>query len=110
MGWVEFTNRTGRTERWFRARATEGSTCSADIQHRIRLLSPPDTDYDLYVYIACGVLWGNSNNGPGIVDEVTISRSDDGFADDSFDYWVLVKYYSGASCAVWRLEFIGHGC
>jgi len=31
-------------------------------------------------------------------------------SDDSFDYYVEVRHFSGESCANWTLTFYGHDC
>jgi len=108
--WDIFSTRTGRTSAWFRARVIEDSTCSATIQHQIRLIPPAGTDYDLYVYRPCGTLVGSSTAGGSTTDIVTISQGDSGGSDDSFDYWVEVRFFSGASCSSWTLQFYGHNC
>jgi hypothetical protein len=53
---------------------------------------------------------GSSTQGGTAQDIVTVSQSDDILSSDSFDYWVEVRYYSGASCSNWNLQFYGHDC
>jgi hypothetical protein len=109
--WQTFATRSGRTSRWFYARASECSNCCADIYARITLSVPSTTDYDLYVYSACGVLIGSSTYGTGQTDQVTVYMEDDCLSGDSgFYYWVEVRYYSGASCSNWTLSFEGRNC
>lgn len=108
--WDLFATRTGTTSAWFRARVREGSDCPATIEHQIRLIPPAGTDYDLYVYRPCGTVVGSSTLGTGSTDVVTISQSDGTGGDDSFDYWVEVRWFSGLSCGAWSLQFYGHNC
>ena len=105
--WTTFASKTGTTAKWFRARATEcSSTCSAATGHRLTLYVPSNIDYDLYVYSPCGIQLAQSQNGTGQTEQLTVSRSETG-GDDSFDYWVEVRYYSGSSCGSWSLTFEG---
>lgn len=108
--WDLFATRTGNTSAWFRARVREDSDCPATIEHQIRLTPPSGTDYDLYVYRPCGTLVGSSTAGGSTTDTVTVSRSDNTGSDDSFDYWVEVRWFSGLSCSTWTLQFYGHDC
>ena len=109
--WVLFNSTTGLTSAWFHARVHEASDCPATIEHQIRLLVPAGVDYDLYVYRpSCGTLVASSTNGAGQTDVVTIQQADDFQKDDSFDYWVEVRYFGGSSCSPWTLQFFGHSC
>ena len=107
--WDLFHTSTARDSRWFRARVREDSTCSATIEHQVRLSVPAGTDYDLFVYRPCGTLVGSSTLAGNAMEIVTVSQSD-GANDDSFDYWVEVRWFSGASCSNWTLQFYGHDC
>jgi hypothetical protein len=110
-GWDVFATRTGQTSAWFRARVREDSTCSATIEHRIRLTPAAGTDFDLFVYRACGgAVVGSSTAGGSTVDQVIVSQGDGSGGDDSFDYWVEVRYWGGAACGSWSLDFSGHDC
>lgn len=107
-GFQTFATRSARNSRWLRARARECSSCCANVQARITLQVPAATDYDLYTYSACGVSMGSSTNGPGVTDQVLLTRTDDcGQADDSFDYWIEVRWVGGASCTNWTLILEG---
>lgn len=108
--WDNFANATGRTSAWYQARVREDSSCSTSIEHRIRLTVPAGVDYDLYVYRPCGTLVTFSDAGTGIPEQVTISSTDDGGTDDSFTYFIEVRYFSGASCSQWTLSLDGHDC
>jgi hypothetical protein len=108
--WTNFASRSGTRSEWFRARVFEGSDCSASIEHRIRLISPAGADFDLYVYRPCGTLVGSSTAVAGTEDSYVISRGDSTGSDDSFDYWIEVRYYSGSTCGNWTLYVDGHTC
>lgn len=107
--WAGFASTTGRTSAWFRARVLENSSCTASIAHRIDLIVPAGVDYDLYVYRPCGTLVGFSANGVGLTESVTVSQSDSP-VEDSFDYWVEVRFFTGESCTNWTITFFGHPC
>jgi len=109
-GPASFASASGNTSRWYRARVTECSTCLSSLSHSIRLNVPAGIDYDLFVYSSCGgTLLGSSTNGAGALDIVNITRSDTA-ADDSFDYYIEIRYQSGASCTNWGLTLIGTNC
>ncbi len=109
--WTEFASTTGRTSRWIKGRAKECSSCCTDVQARVTLLSPPDANYDLYVYSSCGNLIGSQTAGAGQSEALAVYVSDDCLnGDSSFDYWVEVRYQSGASCDEWSLTLEGRGC
>jgi hypothetical protein len=111
--WDNFETFTGTSDRWFQGRVYEDSDCNTSIQHRVRLAVPSGVDYDLYVYRGgtCGTLAGSSTNrGTGTDESVTFTDADDYFSDDSFDYFVHVRWVSGASCTAYSLYFDGHNC
>lgn len=95
--------RTGLSSQWFRARATECSYCAASLVARINLTVPPGVDYDLYIHRPCGTIVGRSLNLAGVNDQVSLSESESAATDDSFDYYIEVRYVSGSSCAPWTL-------
>jgi hypothetical protein len=107
--WTQFNSTSGRGEAFFRARALDAlGVCSEDLVHRVTLTVPSGVDYDLYVYDGCGGnLLGSSRHGAGSTETVTIQRTDGTTNDRSFDYWVEVRFYSGASCSDWTLKFEG---
>lgn len=105
--WAFFGSSVGRATQWFLSRATECSSCDANVSQRIRLSVPAGTDYDLRVYSSCGALWASSTNGSGQAEEVIVSVPDDPAEDDSFNFWVEVRFFSGASCANWTLSIDG---
>lgn len=104
-----FANRVGRTSAWFHARMNECSNCCAYVEHRYRLIVPPGTDYDLYVYNGCGGTPAESStNGTGQTETVAPYRNDDcGGVNNGTDFWIEVRYHSGASCSNWMLYFDG---
>ena len=108
--WNLFGTRTGNTSAWFRGRVREDSTCSANIEHQIRLQVPDGVDYDLFVYRDCGSPYDSSLGLSGVDETVTVSSGDSFASDDDFDYWVEVRFYSGSSCSQWTLSFYGHDC
>lgn len=109
-GWTVFATHSGRNSSWFRGKVVEESNCSSQIEHRIHLTVPSGIDYDLYVYKSCGTVAASSTRGPGQNEEVIISAPDSGGRDDSFDYYVEVRYYNGHSCEPFTIRFYKHVC
>jgi hypothetical protein len=109
--WQELTRRSGTSSKWFRARSNECSDCCADVYARITLVVPSNVDYDLFVYSACGSLIASSEGGTGATEQLTIVATDDCTGGETgFNYWVEVRYYSGASCSAWTVIFDGTDC
>lgn len=100
-----FASQSGRTSKWFRAQAQDcsSSQCGSALTHRVSLQSPPGVDYDLYVYSDCSTLIGSSTMGTGALDQIVVSRADQGGSSDSFTYWVEVRHVAGSSCSNWQL-------
>ena len=100
-----FASQSGRTSKWFRAGAQDcsSSQCGSTLKHRVSLQSPPGVDYDLYVYSDCSTLLGSSTMGTGALDQVVVSRADQGGTSESFTYLVEVRHVAGASCRDWLL-------
>ncbi|MCC7537776.1 MAG: hypothetical protein IT379_16250 [Deltaproteobacteria bacterium] len=109
-GWDLFASRSGTTSAWFKARVREDSDCPVSIEHRIRLDVPPDADYDLYVWRNCGAPSAWSENLTGVDESVTINEGESTGSDDSFDYWVEIRWFSGSTCTQWTVYFEGHNC
>lgn len=109
-GWDTFATNSGNASGWFRAHAREDSDCATDIEHRIQLTVPPGVDYDLHAWRNCTSPVASSTSGPGMPEQVIVFDAENNGSDDSFDYWVEVRYVSGASCANWTLTFAGHDC
>lgn len=103
--------RTGNRGRWYRVRMTECSSgCSGALRHTVRLSGPAGVNYDLYVYSSCGgTLLGSSTNGAGTLDTVNVTKTRTA-GDDSFDYWVEVRYHSGQSCTNWTFTVEAQNC
>lgn len=96
------STQSGTTSRWFRVRITECSSCPASLNARIRLRVPAGVDYDLFAYSACGRLVASSQALAGVTDEVTVTGGGS-FSDNSFDVYIEVRWFSGASCMPWTL-------
>lgn len=96
--------RMGNRSRWYRGRLNECSVCPASLNGRLTLRVPTGVDYDLFVYSACGRLLGSSQQLAGITDQYTLSGGGD-LGSDSFDFYVEVRWFSGASCSPYTLTF-----
>jgi hypothetical protein len=101
--------RTGRSSVWFRARAVECSLCSANIVARINLAVPAGIDYDLFIHRPCGGMVQSSIRGAGLADSVEVSGADRLATNESYDYFIEVRYLSGASCEPWTLTIEARG-
>jgi len=97
-------------EEWLSFTVTEDNDGAVYLSASIELISPPGTDFDLYVYCdnCDGSLAGSSVNGPGEVDGVTVRRDDSWGADDTFYVIVEVRHYSSTLCANWTLTVQGN--
>jgi hypothetical protein len=96
-----------RGEKWYRVNVQECSTgCSSDLHIWARL--QPPRDYDLYLYGPCGTLLDSSENSGTSIEMVDYVWSDTG-GDDSRDFYIEIRYYTGNSCSDWLLETWG-GC
>ncbi len=103
---------TGHGERWFKIKIKECSDCDSDLQINVFLQSPPNMDYDLYLYDACGQAPVEiSTNLAGELDSVTDTQNDSwGDSDDRW-WYIRAKFYSGRLCSDWRLWVCGgRGC
>lgn len=108
--WDTSVGFSDRNSRWLSVTMREDSDCPADIEHRITLTSPPGTDYDLYIYRSCGGAPVASSTSTSSVDRVTLRESDSTGSNDTFTYFIEVRYFSGESCANWDLLVEGHNC
>ena len=108
----ELAVRKGTDSAWFTARVVEATTCSAAIEHRIRLDVPDGVNYDLHVQRDCaeGSAVATSSGPAGVDESITERRGDAGGRDDSFTYYIFVEYVDGASCVEWELVVEGHAC
>ncbi len=109
---VLFSSQAARGSKWFRVRMSECSPCSADISHLINLGVPAGTNYDLFVYRSCGgALVASSTNTGNSSENLTITQPDTGSGiDDSFDYYIEVRFISGSSCSNWGLQILRTDC
>jgi hypothetical protein len=96
--------RTGTRSRWFRGRLNECSSCPSSLNARLTLRVPAGVDYDLFVYSACGRLIGSSQALAGITDQYTLTGGGS-LGSDSFDFYVEVRWFSGASCMPFTLTY-----
>jgi hypothetical protein len=105
------TTRTGTQGRYFYATAHEGSTCPTYLGVTVQLMVPAGVDYDLYVSGGDNCSGGcSSANGTGQTDTVTVSRNDNVGGDDTFNLFIEVRFFGGASCAPWTLNVYMGGC
>jgi len=102
-------SRTGRASVWLRARATECSLCPASLVARVNLAVPAGIDYDLFIHRPCGGMVQSSIRGAGQPDSVEVTRSDTPTTDEGYDYFIEVRYISGASCEPWTLTIEARG-
>lgn len=101
-----------RRTRWFKVRATECSTgCNVGgMEQSIQVFVPAGVNYDVFVYSSCGgTLIGQSTNGAGTAETILISVPKT-TNDDSFDYWVEVRWISGQSCTNYTVQTLGRSC
>ena len=97
-----------RGEKWYRINVQECSTsiCTSDLHIWARLYPP--IDYDLYLYGPCGTLLDSSANSGTATETVDYVWNDTG-NNDSRDFYIEIRYYSGSSCSNWSLQTWG-GC
>ena len=57
---------------------------------------------------SCGVLIGSSEQAGSATEIMDVSKVDSGGSDDSFDYWIEVRWFSGNSCSNWTLQVEGN--
>jgi hypothetical protein len=102
--WSTLKVKTGNTSRWFKARASECSDCLTDLHHRVTISSPAGIVYNVCLYRPCGSLIGCT------ASSMEITAGDSWGGDNSFDYYIEVKYISGSSCSNWSLTVEGTSC
>jgi hypothetical protein len=71
---------------------------------RMILASPPNIDYDLYVYAPCGTPVGSTSSADG-TDIVDVEIDDDTGVDDTTRLYVEIRWAEGSSCEEWELTF-----
>lgn len=101
-----------RRTRWFKARANECSSgCNVgSMDQTIQVFVPPGVNYDVFVYSSCGgTLLGQSTNGTGVAETILISVPKTA-GNDSFDYWIEIRWVSGQSCNTYTLQILGRSC
>jgi hypothetical protein len=75
----------------------------------VELQSPPELNYDLYVYEPCGTLRGSSTNGFGQLDTVEHTWPDSANVDDGRDVRIEIRWVGGSGCTPWTLTLTGVG-
>lgn len=101
-----------RRTRWFKARANECSTGCAlgSMEQTIQVFVPAGVNYDVFVYSACGgTLLGSSTNAAGTTETILISVPKTP-NNDSFDYFIEIRWISGQSCSNYTLQILGRTC
>jgi hypothetical protein len=108
---LESAGHRSAEERWLSVTFTEDHRTLFDdtpVSGEIRLTSPVDADFDLYVHCwNCAsdlVAW--SLNEAGQVDIVTVKK-DETAGDDDFTVFIEVRYYTGVACAEWSMVVDG---
>lgn len=109
VSWKAAKGVKSRGSRWFWATAGECSLCSADINALALLRSPPGTNYDLFMYEACGTLVGSSTKPAGQDDQLALVQKETS-GPQGFNYWVEVRWESGNTCEDWQLQIYKSGC
>lgn len=106
-----FGTQINHGSRWFRARVSDcGSCAGGTLSHTINLGVPAGMNYDLYIYRSCGGMpVGSSTNAGNSAESVTVSEPDTA-ADNSFDYWIEIRFISGNNCGNWFLQCFGSDC
>ncbi len=113
---------SGMTSKWFKIHITEevSSIFEEDLSYTVKLTSPPNMDFDLFVHE--GPQDGNPDcnapakkGTPSGNDETVSAEWDDsqglGGKDDSLWLNIEVRYVSGMECdaaATWQLSVKGH--
>jgi hypothetical protein len=72
----------------------------------VTLSVPAGVTYNTCIYFSCG--GAPTCYGPGTIN--VYSGDDCGGTDNSFDYWIEVRYISGSSCGNWTLSVDGTSC
>ncbi|MBN8644023.1 MAG: thrombospondin type 3 repeat-containing protein [Planctomycetes bacterium] len=100
-----------RRTRWFKVRANECSSgCTGNMQQTIQVFVPAGVNYDVFVYSSCGgSLLGSSTNAAGTTESILINVPKT-TGDDSFDYFIEIRWVSGQSCNNYTLQVFGRSC
>lgn len=97
-----------RGEKWYRINVQECPTSCVSSDLHIWVKLQPPIDYDLYLYGPCGTLLDSSENSGTATETVDYVWNDTG-GNDSRDFYIEIRYYSGSSCSNWLLQTWG-GC
>ncbi|MGQ0507803.1 MAG: hypothetical protein ACT4TC_21075, partial [Myxococcaceae bacterium] len=95
---------TGTGQKILRLETFEQHRWRRAVSAKIKLKSPPGSDYDLIVQT--GACTGNTyapQAGAGGTEELEVCKPDTIVIDDDVTYFVLVKYRSGTTCGEWKL-------
>jgi len=99
-------SRIQRGSKWYKIFIDQCYSCSTfgDMAIWVRLQSPPNADYDLYLYTTCGPNPVASSTSGSSMDQTT-------FSWDNGSRWIYieVRYYNGNGCGNWNLQTWG-GC
>lgn len=74
-----------------------------EVKARFQLLSPPGSNYDLYIFRPDGTEIERSANPPSTPDTVTIANADTIGDDNGFEVVVEIVRESGYDCEPWQL-------
>ena len=99
-------------EEWIQFEVREDSSGTDYLSAEIRLTSPPNSNFDLYVKCdGCEANYAVSSTNPqGQVDIVNIRKEDQFGIDDTFYVLIEIRHHSGinSECANWDLEVVGN--
>jgi len=93
---------------WYRVRANECNTSLGpgnDLKVNVTLTVPAGMDYDLYLYNSSGTQTYGSFQGVNTPEAISFTVADPAFttSNESFDFGIEVRRYSGLNCAAWTL-------
>ena len=103
--------RNGTTEAFFSVLVREEASSTRTLNAKVRLYSPPGSDFDLFVRCAsCAstvMLASANSNGNGHYETVDVKRTDN-FTDNSFTMVIEIRHRAGTGCGQWALEVFGN--
>ncbi|MFO0750363.1 MAG: hypothetical protein U1F43_32540 [Myxococcota bacterium] len=108
--WELDASKSGRGNAWFKVRENDFSAiCSAELRHRIKLQVPAGVDYDIVIWDQCGgTILSRTSSAAGVSESLEFGRDDTGLGtNDSFNYWIEIRFNSGSSCQEWSLSIEG---
>ena len=103
-------NLSGCGNGWFRIRANECnpslSATGNNLKVSVTLASPLGVDYDLYLYNSNGTPSYASTQSGTNLEVISWTVTDPPFSnsDESFDFMIEVRRFSGVNCAAWTLS------